>query len=276
MAEVDEDVLRELYSVPPDDFMQKRGELVDAARKDGDAKAATAIGKLRKPTVAAWIVNVLVLRDPSVVEKLAALGEQLRAAQDALDAARLRDLSTERRNLVGKLCSEAFKIADRADPPAALRDEVSGTFDAAIADADVAGRLGHLQRAEQWSGFGFPPTAAPELTLVRGGRDDAAEKKQQTGKPKLSPAERRKQQRTLTQARNAFEAADREHEDAKHSEHELSQQVRQLIKKLGKLQDQLDSARAELEAARKEVSSTREARRSARSALDRAERDASR
>ena len=40
------------------------------------------------------------------------------------------------------------------NPTAALRDDVTDTLQAAIADPDVAARLGRLEKAERWSGFG--------------------------------------------------------------------------------------------------------------------------
>jgi hypothetical protein len=278
-----EDAARSLYALPPDDFMERRAQLSAQARAGGNGDAARAIDRLRKPTVAAWIVNALVLDDPSVVDQLTDLGRRLRDAQDALDATRLRDLSTERRTLVGRLTKDAFHLAGRSQPPAGLRDEVTGTFEAAIADADLAGRLGTLQRAEQWSGFGFLPTGAPELTLVRGGRDDAPKQPRKAAepatpakpaKPKRSAAERRRQERALSAARQSFEAADAACDEARGTEQSLSQEIRRLTKKLAKLQSQLDGARTELETTRKEVTATRAKRREARSALDRAEREA--
>lgn len=284
MPDLIEDATRELYSVAPDDFMTTRSALVDAARKKGDGAAATAIAKLRKPTVSAWIVNAYVLGDPSIVTKLTELGERLRAAQDKLDAAKLRELTAERRELVNKLTTEALRRADRSDPPAGLRDEVAGTFEAAIADENIAERLGRLQRSEQWSGFGFLPSGTPELTLVRGGKDESraapaktaetAAGKAAPAKPKMPLAEKRKRERALKSAQGAFDNADAAFDDARAAEQEFTQQVRQLTKRLAKVQAQLDDARAELEHARKEVTTTRAKRREARSALDRAERDA--
>jgi hypothetical protein len=279
MADVPElsiDVIRELYSVQPEEFIYKRSELADRARKKGDGAVGTRIDKLRKPTVGAWIVNAFVLDDPSVVDTLCELGNRMRAAQDALDATELRRLSTERRRLVTKLTAGAFKRAKRADPPAGLRDEVTGTFDAAVADEDVANRLGRLQRPEQSYGFGFLPTdAPPRLTVVRGGRDDKpAAKKAPPAKPRVSAAEKRKRERALTAARGAFEKAEKAFDEANQSERGLADQVRQLTKRLAKLQSQLDQARTDLEQARKDTVTTRAQRRDARSALDRAERHA--
>jgi hypothetical protein len=274
VPELTEDVLAELYSVPPDEFMAKRSELADRARKSGDGATAVAIEKLRKPTVGAWIVNAFVRDDPSIIDSLADLGERMRDAQDALDAGQLRELSTERRKLIDRLTADAFKRADRKDPPAALRDEVNGTFDAAVADYGIAARLGQLQRTEQSYGFGFLPTGTPHLTVVRGGKDDKPAAKR-ASPPKLSAAEKRKRERTLATARDAFAKAEDAFDDANQAERALADQVRQLTKKLAKMQTQLDNARADLEQARKDAVTARANRRESRSALDRAERESS-
>jgi hypothetical protein len=280
VADLIDDAARELYAVAPDDFISRRAELVEAARKK-DAAAANAIGKLRKPTVGAWLVNALVLGDVSIVDTLTDLGDRMRTAQDALDAGKLRELSNERRKIVDELTTKAFRKADRKQPPAALRDEVSGTFDAAIADPDVAQRLGMLQRAEQWSGFGFLPSGgAPQLTVVRGGKDqprkDQPRKaaKQAPAKPKITAGQKRRLERALATAQRAFEDADAAFDEAQTTERDLTQELKRLAKQLRKLQDRVDDARAELEQARKDVTSTRARRREARSALDKAEREA--
>jgi len=274
VVELSQDVLAELYAVAPDQFLFKRSELADKARRRGDGAVATAIDKLRKPTIGAWIVNALVLNDPSVVDELADLGDRLRAAQGALDAAQLRELSTERRKLVNRLTTAAFKLAERKDPPAGLRDEVSGTFDAAIADEEIAARLGRLQRTEQSYGFGFLPTGGPQLTVVRGGKDaKPAAKKAAPTKPKISAAEKRKRERARKAAQASFDKAEAAFTEANQAERELADQVRQLTKRLAKLQDQLDAARADLDQARKYTVDARAARREARTALDKAERE---
>jgi hypothetical protein len=273
-AAVDE-AMRSLYRMPPDEFMSARARLADQARQDGNSAAASKIGALRKPTTAAWIVNLLAAEDDAAANRLGELGEELRDAQEALDSARLRELSGQRRRLVAALARDAFTHAGRREPAAGLRDEVMETLDAAVADPDVARRLGVLQRAEKWSGFGFAPTGSPELTLVRGGRGSPPAAPGKSTPPKPSAAERRKQQRALAAARDAFAAADSAHDDAQAAELGLSQRVRRLTSRLADLQHELDEAREELEAARAEVTSARSRRREARSALDRAERESS-
>ena len=65
------DAVAELYQADPDDFTQRRAELVAQAREAGQAAAAKQIAALRKPTRSAWVVNRLVRADPEVTSRLA-------------------------------------------------------------------------------------------------------------------------------------------------------------------------------------------------------------
>jgi hypothetical protein len=78
-----------------------------------------------------------------------------------MDGARIRELSAAQRKLIEELVRAGFTAAGIENPSAALRDDVTGTLQAAIADPEIAGRLGTLTKAEQWSGFGdFGATSA--------------------------------------------------------------------------------------------------------------------
>lgn len=170
-----DDAIARLYSVPPGEFTGVRAQLVAQARADGDTDAAKALGALRKPSTAAWVVNLLAQQDGAAVDRLGAVGDELRAAHAALDPDRIRELSTARRRLVDELARKAFAAAGLANPTAAVRDDVTGTLQAAIADPAVAARLGRLSKAERWSGFGdVVDQAPPTLRVVQGGRSATA------------------------------------------------------------------------------------------------------
>jgi hypothetical protein len=149
-----QDDIDQLYDVRPEEFTALRTKLAAAAKKRGDADDAKQIAAARRPTTAAWVVNVLVHRDETVRVRLADLSERLRAAHASMDGARIRELSSAQRKLIDELVREGFDAAGLADPSAALRDDVTGTLQAAIADPEIASRLGRLTKAEQWSGFG--------------------------------------------------------------------------------------------------------------------------
>jgi hypothetical protein len=149
----------ELYDADPQEFTDRRKALAAAARAAGDAAAAKQIAALRKPTRAAWVVNRLARTDPGAPTRLASLATALQAAQQAKDGPRLRELSAARGPLIDALAGQALDAAGVPDPPAGLREEVTATLTAALADPDVAAGFasGTLTRAVQWAGFGVAP-----------------------------------------------------------------------------------------------------------------------
>ena len=82
----------ELYGADPDAFTERRKALAAAAREAGDKQSAAAITALRKPTRAAWVVNQLARTGPDAAVRMAALAADLRAAEQAGDGRRLREL----------------------------------------------------------------------------------------------------------------------------------------------------------------------------------------
>ena len=147
----------ELYGADPDAFTERRKALVAAAREAGDRQSAAAIGALRKPTRAAWLVNRLARAEPDAPGRLAALAAELRAAERAKDGPRLRELSADRGALIDALTDRALAAAGVFDPPSSLREEVTATLTAALADPGTAAAFaaGALTKAAQWSGFGY-------------------------------------------------------------------------------------------------------------------------
>jgi hypothetical protein len=147
----------ELYGADPDVFTERRKALAAAAKKAGDREAAAAIGALRKPTRAAWVVNQLARAEPSAAGRMAALAAELRAAEQAGDGPRLRELSASRGALLDALTAQALAAAGTPDPPPSLRAEVTDTLTAALADPATAADFaaGRLTKAAQWGGFGY-------------------------------------------------------------------------------------------------------------------------
>jgi hypothetical protein len=169
-------VAQRLYSLPPEEFVAARAEAVAQAKAAGDAAAAAELARLRKPTVAAWLVNLLAHQRPDLVAELVELGDELRRAQRNLRGDRMRELSQQRREMVSALSRQARVLAIAAHR--GVRDnlplgEVEATLTAALADPEVAAqvRAGRLTKAVEYTGFGEPPR--PQLRLVHGGREPA-------------------------------------------------------------------------------------------------------
>ncbi len=126
-----------LYAGPADTFTDARNE---AARRAGDKALAARIKKLKKPSVAAWAVNLLVRRESEQIDSVLVLAESLRAAADALDGDELRALTRQRRQLTTALASSARSLARelgvRLTGP--VVDQVEGMLNAAMLDRVAA------------------------------------------------------------------------------------------------------------------------------------------
>lgn len=220
----------ELYAADPDRFTQRRAELAAQAREAGQAAAAKQITGLRKPTRSAWVLNQLVRMDPGVKDRLAALSAELRAGTSG---ARIRELTTARGRLVDELTRQA--LAEIPAPPAALREEVTATLDAALADPEVAASLGTLVRATQWAGFGVDPMTQfapppPKKEKVPPSAEEAAER-DRLHREKINWSER-----TVAHAAREAEAANQAEQDLEHT-------VRQLEAELSDARQRLAEAR---------------------------------
>ncbi len=151
-------VAAELYGLPPDDFTSARNSRATEARLGGDVELAGAIKRLRRPTITAWLANLLVRERPNDLNELLGLGEQMRRAQAALAGNELRRLSRQRHPMVTALRDGAMRLA--ADLGKLVSDataqELELTLEAAFADPDAAAALrsGRLTAAMHYSGFG--------------------------------------------------------------------------------------------------------------------------
>ncbi|MFI1991203.1 hypothetical protein [Actinoplanes sp. NPDC020271] len=174
MPGVIDDVVRRLYEEPPDGFVATRAAAVDQARAAGDRETAKRLAALKKPTVAAWVVNLLVRKRPDLIGELVELSGALRAAQRELQGGQLRELSQQRRAFVSALVTAARKLAVAAGAGAAKlpMGEVEATLTAALADPEIAEQVqtGRLIRAAAYAGFGEVPR--PRLRLITGGEDE--------------------------------------------------------------------------------------------------------
>ncbi|MGI5525444.1 hypothetical protein ACQEUX_31510 [Micromonospora sp. CA-259024] len=240
------ELVQQLYRTPPDRFVAARDAAVAEARRAGDPTTARQLARLRRPTVAAWLVNLLAIRRPELVADLVQLADALRAAQRELRGPRLRELSAQRRAVVGALVAEVRKLAAaEPDAPPAGRlplAEVEATLNAAFSDVEVAEqvRAGRLLRAASYAGFGEVPR--PQLRLVTGDDEEAEEERParrpgaQRGRPEAAPRTDRAAQRA-EQAERAAQRAARA---------ERARQRRALDRELAKAQADQERAEAEL------------------------------
>ncbi|MFI7659837.1 hypothetical protein ACIBTW_13225 [Micromonospora parva] len=237
------ELVQQLYRTPPDRFVAAREAAVAQARQAGDPATARELARLRRPTVAAWLVNLLAIRRPELVADLVQLADALRSAQRELRGPKLRELSAQRRAVVGALVAEVRKLA-AAEPEAPPANrlplaEVEATLNAAFSDVEVAEqvRAGRLLRAASYAGFGEVPR--PQLRLVTGDDEEHDEERParrpgaQRGRPEAAPRTDRAAARAERAAQRAARA-------------ERARQRRALDRELAKAQADQERAEAEL------------------------------
>jgi hypothetical protein len=248
----------ELYGLPPEQFTARRGELAEQARAAGDAQARREITAMRKPTVAAWTVNLLVREHEDDVQELLRIADELRAAQRGLAGDRMRELSEQRRASIAGLtraAREATTAAGRPVPDGVLR-EVQASFDAAVADenAERALRTGRLTSALSYSGFGEVDIsdavaaldARPRLAVIHGSGDTTEVT------PRRPAAESALERAAAARARALDQAREQLRQTTQHRDALLAE-AEQLRRRLTDIERELKPAEAAVRAAQRKV-----------------------
>ncbi|HEY7102697.1 MAG TPA: hypothetical protein VH573_13765 [Mycobacteriales bacterium] len=247
---------------------------MQAARAAGNRPLAAAIGRLRRPTVSAYILNLLVRRQPEVGQQLVALGEELRRAQEHLSGPELRQLATQRAQLVGALVRSARKVAADAGHPVtqAIAYELEQTLHAALADPDVAAEVGagRLVRAASRTGFdAAAPAPAKPARRLRAVRDDERAEDPAVVRERRQREQREAERAELQQeldhaeevraaAEEALTAVERELEQAERDRSAAAAEVEEVRQRLAEAEDaERDAVRHEREAQRDRDAATR-------------------
>ena len=139
-----EEVADELYALPPEQFTTARNARAKEAKAAGDKETAARVAALRKPTVLAWLVNLLVRELPDEIGGFLDLGDALRDATATLSGPELRQLSGQRHRLIQALVRQARDLARQAGYRT-TEDVARGleeTLAAALTDPVVADQLG--------------------------------------------------------------------------------------------------------------------------------------
>ena len=267
------DAAAELYRLTPEEFIAARDERAKALKGRGEAAVAKQVAALRKPTVGAWLVNLLVADEPKIAGQVSALAEQLRTAQEQLVGADLRALGRQRQELVASLVARARTLArdaGRKVTGSVLDTEVESTLRAALADPDVAREVlsGHLTHATEFAGFGPSPSAsrdrartpppvrdregettrrATDLTHDHGKGGGAKESAAQRRRTEQRERAREEARAKLAAAEEALVAAQDEHAAAETDATAAAQQLASAQERRDELRAHLDRAQSELD-----------------------------
>jgi hypothetical protein len=286
------EIADELYALPLSEFTPTR----DARAKELKGEAVgTQVKALRKPSTAAWVVNLLVRREAEQVDQVLAVGEALREAQAAMSGDALRALTKQRRQLTAAVTLQARRLAadEEVKVTQAVADQVEATLTAAMVDENCgkAVRSGLLVVALATTGvdevelakavalpdaLGFTATpreagtsTPPDLHVVPD--PDADEKARTAAQERLDAAEQ-----VLGGAQEAYDESVAEVENLEARSMQVQAEIDELKRRLAGLEetyegidDELgdaEDARAETQAALRTATKDRDA---AAKALDR-------
>jgi hypothetical protein len=161
-----EERLDELYLEHPDGFVAARNQLAKDVRAEGDRGEAERIKKLRRPSVAAWLINSAALSSPKSLRDFETATRQLEEAQGRVlegdDGAvgEWRAAAARQREANAAVVERAAGLArdsGHSVNPRAL-ELVAETLQAAAADSGLRERVmrGRLDREQSATTLGTP------------------------------------------------------------------------------------------------------------------------
>jgi DNA repair exonuclease SbcCD ATPase subunit len=286
------DIADSLYGLPLPEFTPAR----DARAKE---LKGTDLGKrvkaLRKPSTAAWVVNLLVRRESEQVEQVLSVGAALREAQASMSGDELRALTKQRRQLTAAVTTQARRVAKEAGTRVteAVADQVEATLTAAMVDEQcgLAVRSGLLVAALTTTGLDPADVAATVAVPDALGFSATAREEEPPSRPDLhvvpDPEADQKAVRAaeeeLTAASEALDEATAAYDEVRSAYDDLEARSLQLQAEIDELRGRIaeletsaeevddelsdaEDARTEAEAA---VASATDARDAAQAALDR-------
>ncbi len=262
----------ELYGLPLADFTPARDAKAKELKGDDLGKQVKA---LKKPSTAAWVVNLLVRREQEQVDQVISVGEALRGAQASMSGDELRALTKQRRQLTAAVTLQARRLAteEGLKVTQAVADQVEATLTAAMIDEDCgkAVRSGLLVAALATTGvdevelsnavavpgaLGFEatardatPSAPPELHVVPD--PDADVKARTAAQERLDAAED-----AVGEAQEAYDDATAAVEKLEARSMQVQAEIDELKRKLAELDEtyeEIDDELGDAEDARTEA-----------------------
>jgi hypothetical protein len=234
-----------LFELQPEEFTAARDRLAKDLSGRGEGDAAREVKALRRPTAAAWAVNQVVRRHAKRLDRLIAVGEEIRTAQrraaSGLSAEGFAQGVAERRAMVSELAQAAAEVLVEAGrtPTQSHIDAAGATFEAAASDPRSAEsvRSGRLSK-ELAPPSGFEVLEG--LSVV-----PTTEEEEPRPSPRPSPADRKtaQAQRDLRAAQRDVERWTRRAATAREESRALEREAREADKEAGRLERDLERAR---------------------------------
>jgi len=251
------EIADELYALTLPEFTPAR----DARAKElKGTDLAKEVKALKKPSLAAWVVNLLVRQEAEQVDQVLAVGAALRQAQESMSGDDLRQLTRQRRQVTAAVTTQARRLARENGQKIteAVAGQVEATLTAAMVDEGCAKavRSGMLLTPLEATGVGEVEldraVAIPDaLGFV------ATVREAEPTKPDLHVVpDPDRDEKALAAAREALEEAEEEVTEATEAYDEAAAAVKELEARSMQVQAEIDELKrkiAELEESADEV-----------------------
>ena len=191
-----------LYGLPLEEFTAARDELARRLRSDGQREEASRVASLRKPVLAAWVVNRLVRAERDQTQRLLDAAEGIKAGRSGADESF--------REALERLTAAARELLEREGrSPDDVVQQVASTLRAGAASEPELLASGTLTRPIEASGFGAMAGAA-----VAPSRRRAPSKDEKAPKPRVDRKRVEAALRALSEARDEARRLQREATEA--------------------------------------------------------------
>lgn len=262
----------ELYALALGDFTPARDAKVKELK---GTELAARVKAFKKPSLAAWVVNLLVRHETEQVEQVLSVGALLREAQASMSGDELRALTKQRRQLTAAVTTRARALSREHGQKVteAVADQVEATLTASMVDegCGAAVRSGLLVAALSATGvdeveldkavalpeaLGFTaparqdvPVGKPDLHVVPD--PDKDEKARAAAQEELDSAEQ-----ALAEAVEGLDTAAAELAELEARSMQVQAEIDELKRRIAELDetaDEVDDAIGEAEEARDEA-----------------------
>jgi hypothetical protein len=200
-----DEALDELYGAPLDEFVAERKRLA----KKLDGADAAALAKVRKPNVAAWVLNQLARRERRDVDLLLDAGHRLRQAQTGVlrgaEKAAFEDARRKESDALKRLTKAAERLLrdERGSASSGALAQINEGLRAAAVSEDGRELLARGRFTEPPKAAGFEAFAGIDVPKRPPRRAHA-----KTAKPRRDDTKRREAQAQLRELERKLAAAE--------------------------------------------------------------------
>ncbi|HEX2054071.1 MAG TPA: hypothetical protein VHJ78_10155 [Actinomycetota bacterium] len=206
------DEAHKLFELPPEEFTGERDRIAKDLKRQGDAEAAAAVKALKRPSLAAYALNLVAHKTPELIDRLLESGDRLGSATSR---SAMEEAKSDRQAAIAEVTAQAASLLEELGRPmtAQVREKVTETLLAVATDPDTRELLkaGQLLKEAEPTGFGGPvPVFEPSGDKPSAGKQsDRAGRLRAEADAKLAEARKAAadSKRALEESRQLAEAA---------------------------------------------------------------------